>query len=46
MISATCKLDQQLNAEVENILLKLPKMRSIAKNRKTKFRRFLVTLIL
>ena len=37
MISATCKLDQQLNAEVENILFEIaPSNWSIAKNRKTK----------
>ena len=37
MISANCKLDPQLNAEVENILFEIaPSNWSIAKNRKTK----------
>ena len=37
MISANCKLDPQLNAEVENILFEIaPSNCSIAKNRKTK----------
>ena len=37
MISAICKLDSKLNAEVENILFEIaPSKWSIAKNRKTK----------
>ena len=37
MISAICKLDSKLNAEVENILFEIaPSNWSIAKNRKTK----------